>query len=75
MNCSIKSALIGSLLGAAALAHAADTTTFQVKIVITESCNISTTTDVDFGSNARSETVTQAVGALNVNCTTGTPYS
>lgn len=75
MNRLIQTAMLGTLFGAAVAANAADTTTFEVKIVITESCNISTTTNVDFGSNARSSTVSEAVGALNVNCTPGTPYT
>lgn len=78
MNKLCKLALLAAAAGAMMGAHAAgsDSTTFQVKITITETCTISTTapTDVDFGSNVRSATVAQATGVLNVNCSNGTPY-
>ncbi|MFC6283077.1 MULTISPECIES: Csu type fimbrial protein [Polaromonas] len=67
-------------LGAMGAAQAAtDVTTFKVKLTITESCLISATapTDVDFGSQARTGAALtlDAAGALNVNCTSGTPYT
>lgn len=78
----IKSTLAAAVLVAAGFAGAAnaaqDTTTFQVKITITESCDIHTTkaTDVDFGSNARGKSGNiDAEGKLVVNCTLGTPYN
>lgn len=60
-------------------AHAAaDTTTFQVKIVITESCDVRTVTatGIDFGSHARSTDAAPIdnQGALQLNCSKGTPY-
>ena len=79
MRKTFKLGLLGCFLAGFAVAASAgtDTTTFQVKITITESCDIHTTaaTDVDFGSVARSATASQATGALNVNCTNGTAYS
>lgn len=60
------------------IAHAAeDSAQFNVQIVITESCTISTTapTDIDFLSHARSTGAPAAAqGTLTVNCSTGTPY-
>ncbi|HEY0200769.1 MAG TPA: spore coat U domain-containing protein, partial [Burkholderiaceae bacterium] len=66
------------VLSSAAGAYAAtDSTTFKVKITITESCDIHTTaaTDVDFGSHARSTGLWDAAGNLVVNCSQGTPYN
>jgi len=73
----LKSAVVGAFVAVIAVAHAADTTTFQVKLVITESCDISAASGavVDFGSSDRSSTPAPASVALNVNCTTGTPYA
>lgn len=78
----LRSGLVAlAVLGAVGAAQAAgtDTTTFKVKLVITESCTISTTapTDVDFGSQGRVTTAVafDAAGALNVNCSAGTPYT
>ena len=78
----IKTSLLALVIAAAGTAlpaqAATDTTTFNVKIVITESCDIHTTaaTDVDFGTHARSTTAQQtATGTLTVNCTDGTPYN
>lgn len=76
-----KSTLIATALVAAGFvgnaSAATATTTFQVKIKITESCEFKTGgSDVVFPDKVRSSTgdVT-ANGALVVNCTTGTPYS
>lgn len=60
-------------------AHAAtDTTQFQVKITITESCDVHTVsaTDIDFGTHVRSTDATPIdnQGALQLNCSKGTPY-
>lgn len=66
------------VLGATVGAHAAtDSTTFQVKITITETCDIHTTTatEVNFGSHARSTGLWDAAGNLVVNCSLGTPYA
>lgn len=72
-----------AVLGAAALvslathATSTDTTTFLVRITILEGCNIHSTapTNVDFGANFRGVAVPEAVGALGVLCTAGTPYA
>jgi spore coat protein U-like protein len=54
-----------------------DSTTFLVKITISESCDIHSTapTNVDFGSNFRAVSVSEGVGALAVLCTQGTPWA
>lgn len=72
----IAAALFATVFAGAAGA-ATDTTTFNVKIVITESCDIHTAaaTDVDFGSHARSAGQWDATGSLVVNCSQGTPYT
>ncbi|KAF1708551.1 hypothetical protein CSC70_12970 [Pseudoxanthomonas kalamensis DSM 18571] len=76
-----KTSLIATALiaaGVAGSAHAAtDTATFQVQIVITESCDISTVapTDIDFGTHTRSTGApADATGTITVNCSNGTPY-
>jgi spore coat protein U-like protein len=70
--------LLSALTGFAAYASTTDTTTFKVKLTITESCTISAVapTNVDFGTVARTATpVTNGVsGQLSVNCSAGTPY-
>lgn len=50
---------------------------FQVKMQITEICDIGTgaTADIDFGTVTRNTQNAQATGSLNVYCTNGTPYS
>ncbi|AMJ55756.1 MULTISPECIES: spore coat U domain-containing protein [Stenotrophomonas] len=63
----------------AGAAHAAtDTTQFQVKITITESCDVHTVnaSDIDFGTHVRSTGATPIdnQGALQLNCSRGTPY-
>ncbi len=77
-----KKTLIAAALATAAVvapAHAAtDATTFQVRIVITEACDIQTVaaTNVDFLSRARSTGApVDAQGTLVVNCSAGTTYS
>lgn len=54
-----------------------DTAQFQVKIVILESCNITTTaaSDVDFLTHLRgTDAPVDAVGTITINCTLDTPY-
>ena len=68
------------VMGAVSVAHAGtDATNFQVKITITESCDIKSiaATDVDFLSHARSSATSSldAAGNLSVNCTKDTPYA
>ena len=68
-----------ALTGTAGLTQAAtQTAQFQVRIVITESCDIQAVaaSDIDFGSVARATgTPLDAQGTLEVNCTNGTPYT
>lgn len=54
-----------------------DSSNFNVKITIKESCNISsqTASDLDFGTVERSSKVASSQGNLNVTCTQGTPYN
>lgn len=57
---------------------ATQTAQFQVRIVITESCDIQTVaaSDIDFGTLARATgSPVDALGTLQVNCTNGTPYA
>lgn len=68
-----------AVAAASGAAHAAtDTTQFQVKITITESCDVHTVnaTDIDFGTHVRSTDATPIdnQGALQLNCSRGTPY-
>lgn len=50
---------------------------FQVKMQVTEICDIGTgtTSDIDFGTVTRNAQNVQATGSLNVYCTNGTPYN
>jgi len=56
-----------------------DTTSFQVKLTITESCDIHTTaaTEVNFGSRARTAAAVSigATGSVTVNCSPNTGYN
>jgi spore coat protein U-like protein len=56
---------------------ATDTTTFNVKVIITSTCDIHTTTatDVNFGTVASTATNVDAAGQLNVICTPLAAYS
>ncbi|WOE33220.1 MULTISPECIES: spore coat U domain-containing protein [unclassified Acinetobacter] len=53
-----------------------DSSQFQVKIQIKETCDIGTgsSSDMDFGTIERSTQNVQASANLNVYCTQGTPY-
>lgn len=78
MRYLLSNTLAMALLAACGLAHAADTTTFNVKLVVTKACTITAAaaTDVDFGTQA--STVTANVdnaGTLTVRCTPLTPYA
>lgn len=65
-------------LAASGASFAAETQTadFQVRMVIQESCTISSApTDIDFLTHARSTGApVSATGSLTVNCSAGTPY-
>lgn len=78
MRLSTKTILATALLACCSQAFAAtDTASFQVKIVITESCDIHTVaaTELDFGTHARSTGNWDAASNLTVNCSVGTPYT
>ena len=75
----MKPALLATALIVAGVApaFAADTTTFNVKIIILKACDVAAAaaTDVDFGSVASTAVNTDNAGALNVRCTPLTPYN
>lgn len=76
---AVRSALTLAVLASlAAPAMAADTTTFNVRIIITKACTITaaTATDVDFGSVlSTSATQVDAQGSITAQCTALTPYT
>ncbi|MFC4820055.1 spore coat U domain-containing protein [Dokdonella ginsengisoli] len=76
MQARILAAVLAALAAGTASA-ATDTTTFNVKIVITSSCDIHTVaaTDVDFGNQPSTSTNIDNQGALNLSCTPGTAYT
>ncbi len=76
--CFARTASIVAALAVTAGAQAGtDTTTFNVTITVTSTCDIHTgpTTNVAFGSVASSATNVSATSALTVNCTSQTPYT
>lgn len=81
MNLFNKTLIAAALAtaGVAAPAFAAtDTAQFQVQIVITESCDIQavSASNIDFQTQARGTGApVDAQGTLQVNCTSGTPYT
>jgi len=67
-----------ALASLAAPAVAADTTTFNVKIIITKACTITAAaaTDVDFGSALSTATTpSNAQGTITAQCSALTPYT
>lgn len=67
-----------SLVAVSSTAMAADTTTFNVRIIITKACTITAAaaTDVDFGSAlSTSATPANAQGAVTAQCSALTPYT
>ncbi|EKS6646005.1 spore coat protein U domain-containing protein [Enterobacter hormaechei] len=82
MNIRIKNSVTGgavlllSVLSAGTYA-ATDSTSFQVKLTVTSTCDIHSVaaTDVDFASHVSTDTDMTAQGGLTVNCTNGTPYN
>lgn len=76
---SLRPLLFGlGLVAAAAPALAADTTTFNVKIIITKACTITAAaaTDVDFGSALSTATTpANAQGSVTAQCSALTPYT
>jgi spore coat protein U domain-containing protein, fimbrial subunit CupE1/2/3/6 len=79
MRLSTKTLLATALLACCSQAFAAtDTAQFQVQIVITESCDIQAVaaSNIDFSTQARNTGApVDAAGTLQVNCSSGTPYS
>lgn len=80
MNSQIRpliAALLCAGLMAVPAAQAATTDTFDVKITITNECNISTApTDIDFGSNSSQAAADiTATGTFEVNCTPNASYT
>ncbi|MCT4541826.1 spore coat U domain-containing protein [Pseudomonas aeruginosa] len=66
------------LLALASPALAADTTTFNVRIIITKACTITAAaaTDVDFGSALSTATTpSNAQGSVTAQCSALTPYT
>lgn len=78
MNFKLLSVAAATALCFSLSANAAGTSTadFQVKITITESCDMKTVapTDVDFGSVVRGVAAADVQGKLVVNCSQGTSY-
>jgi spore coat protein U-like protein len=74
-----KLVALAALCGFIAAAQSATVAqSFGVKLVVQESCTISsTTTDVDFGTKTRQTAAinTDATGSFSVTCTSGTPYT
>ncbi len=67
-----------TLLSLASPALAADTTTFNVRIIITKACTITAAaaTDVDFGSALSTATTpSNAQGSVTAQCSALTPYT
>lgn len=53
-----------------------DTATFDVKLTITDSCDVHTVapTDMDFGSSGALSTALTQTSTLTINCNSGLPY-
>lgn len=73
----ILSSVIATFAFSSIAAHAAgtDTTQFQVKITVNESCKFTSKDDVEFNAVDRSTKIgSTAKGQLNLTCTLNTPY-
>ncbi|UJA01462.1 hypothetical protein GBN93_11140 [Acinetobacter johnsonii] len=76
----MKKVIVSAVLGFSSLftlAHAAgtDSTQFEVKLTVNESCKFTAFQDVEFASVDRStKSASNAKGQLNVTCTLNTPY-
>lgn len=68
---------LATCFAGSAFAAGSDTTTFNVKLTITSTCDIHTTaaSDVDFGTVSSTAVNVDADGALNINCTPLTAYT
>lgn len=75
-NFLVSSLILGSSLVALnANAAGTDSTTFQVKITVNESCKFTNAQDVNFDAIDRSTgKQNTATGQLDITCTLGTPY-
>lgn len=75
-NFLVSSLILGSSLVALnANAAGTDSTTFQVKITVNESCKFTNKQDVNFDAIDRSTgKLNTATGQLDITCTLGTPY-
>jgi len=79
----LPKALATAALATTALAMAAPlaqaqttaTDTFQVRLAIQGACQISSMTDIDFGSQLAAATTYTANGAIQVQCTNGLPFT
>jgi len=78
---AFKSLLILSFLAAAGLSgnaaaqSATRTDDFEVRITIQGTCTVLTASDIDFGTTTPIAGTRNQTGAINVQCTNGTPYS
>jgi spore coat protein U-like protein len=76
----MKKVIVSAVLGFSSLftvAHAAgtDSTQFEVKLTVNESCKFTAAQDVEFASVDRStKSASNAKGQLNITCTLNTPY-
>lgn len=69
----LLAAAAASMLGAAA--HAATATnTFTARIVIQAQCEVTSPTDLDFGTQGLLNSAITATSTFNVKCTNGTSY-
>lgn len=74
----VNASLIAVALSAAAIApaHAADNQTFDVTISIAESCDVTSTQNISFGTNVlASAGSVDATGGVTVQCSVGTTYN
>ncbi|WP_374574876.1 spore coat U domain-containing protein [Acinetobacter sp.] len=76
----MKKVIVSAVFGFSSLftaAHAAgtDSTQFEVKLTVNESCKFTAAQDVEFAAIDRStKSASNAKGQLNVTCTLNTPY-
>lgn len=73
----LNASLIAAALSATALvpAHAAGSQTFDVTVSIAESCDVTSTQNISFGTSVASAGSAQAEGDVVVQCTVDTAYS
>ena len=73
MNTTLKAALFSTFIACsfAGAVHAADTGTFEVKMTVNGSCNVTVPGTIDFGSVGANAQVAAQNATLKVNCTAG----